>query len=148
VNPSSLSAPGNLALAETGEECVNGSMSSSLFLFLDTEGRSRFDEAKLRNLLMNLQRISNWREEIGSGPHGTLFDCLYEFNEDCTTIFVPTDLSFISIWGRGEASLHAALEIQKGYNAPIYIAVSEVPDNIANLSSVSSLAELRDRLKR
>jgi len=76
-----------------------------------------------------------------------LFDCFYRFNGDSTTIVVPKgELSFISIWGTGLASLQAAREIQKAYEGPVYVAVSESPGNVVNLSTVSSLAELKNRL--
>jgi hypothetical protein len=123
-------------------------MSASLFLFLDTEGKVKFDAVKVRACLQHLQGVSNCREGVDTARNDMLFDCFYEFNDDSTTIFVPKDLSFMSIWGTGEASLQAALEIQKRYDAPIYIAVSESPNNVVNLSTVSSLPELKKRLKR
>lgn len=123
-------------------------MSASLFLFLDTDGKVKFDEAKIRNCLQNLQGVSHCRERSDTAQNDILVDCFYEFNQDSTTIFVPKDSSFVSIRGTGEASLQAALEVQKRYDAPIYVAVSESPANVVNLSTVSSQQELKDRLKR
>lgn len=123
-------------------------MSTSLFLYLDAAGNANFDQKKIRDYLHDLQGVSNWREGPATVNDEMLFDCVYEFKQDSTTIFVPKDLSFISIWGTGDASFQAALEIQKRSNAPIYIAVSESPENVVNLSTVSSLQELKERLKR
>jgi hypothetical protein len=124
-------------------------MSASLFLFLDPEGKISFDPLKVRTCVKNLHGVSNWREGADTAVNDMLFDCVFRFNQERTTVVVPKgDLSFISIWGTGDASLQAALEVQRGYESPVYVAVSESPGNIVDLSTVSSLDELRKRLRR
>ncbi len=123
-------------------------MSASLLLYLDAEGKVSFDPTKIRNCLKHLEGMSNWREGSDTPRDDMLFDCFYEFNGDSTIVFVPPQLSFVGVWGTGDASLQVALEIQKRYDAPIYIAVSESPDNVVNLTTVLSLLDLKNRLNR
>ncbi len=122
-------------------------MSVSLILFHDPEGRGGLDLIKVRSSVQNLQGVTDWHDEDQIASNNLLFDCFFEFNQDVTTIFAFKGNSpFVSMRGTGDASLKAALEIQKGYGSPIYVAVSEDPGNMVDLSGVASIAELRARL--
>ncbi len=122
-------------------------MSMSIFLVLDLEARECFNAQRLRGCIEGLPSISNWRESSQAVLSDTLlFECDYEYGNDITRIVVHKDLRYLTIEGVGEASLQAALEIQKRYGSDIHAVIAESPGKNANLSTVNTVQDLRSKL--
>ncbi len=109
-----------------------------MILLLDVNGKQPFQLSRIRACLEGLPGIHDWRE---GGKH-SVFECEFDFNGDSTITRVGKELLDVSIWGLGDASLKASLEIQRCYGEEIH-ALSEAPRFDINLGSIASVAEMR-----
>ena len=109
-------------------------MSYSFFLVLDVNGGHAFDVDRLHKCLARMPGVRGlW------APPRLL--CQFDFNDDSTEIALVDD-QCLSIRGIGDASLQAALEIQRSYGGDVHAVDPESCFEIP-LSVVNSLEELR-----
>jgi len=108
---------------------------SFLLLYLG-EGRT-FDADHIRRLLTELP--CEYLREAGGEK---TIHCEYALNDDVTTIRLAPDRETVIIEGQGEASLEAAVAIQKHYPEAIHLIDEGYAFDI-NLWDIKTVHELR-----
>jgi hypothetical protein len=108
------------------------------FLMLFNPDFSQFDPTQVARALRSCPEFKNLR--IGT-PVGTLIECEYNLFEESTTVRLSPNAERISLTGMSNASLGAALLIQKCLQIPLRI-VNDAGTFDLTFSDIETVEEL------
>lgn len=100
------------------------------------------DPAAVRDALVSIDGVYNLQD---GGREGSVLDCEFDFEGDSTIIRLSADLKRVSLSGGGDASLEAALQLQRLLGLPLR-AVDVAYSFDVLLAGVESLRELKNRI--
>lgn len=109
------------------------------FLLLFRVDGGTLDEGRVLMALEEMPGVSALRVRKGVG---SVLECEYDLEGDATLIRLKDDLETIAISGTGEASLTAALELQRRLATALRLVDSDYTFDV-ELQDVGSVEELR-----
>lgn len=111
-----------------------------LLLFIGES--EKFDAKKVESIFAQIPNMENFKKD---NLIGVIIECEFAYHNDFTLIRLTEDLETITLSGDGDASLKAALEIQKYYDKSLRLIDSNYSFDLV-LEKIISVDELRQKI--